>query len=263
MMLYGNLDVRQDVVFDDRGRRTVRVTGTDLETNSTIEQDVIVEKFVERRLIREGDEVIGSRKNTKGETVYLKVATEDEVLTKVNAGTSKTRRNIILALLPPDLKEEALATARETVKNRDAKDPDAARKQILDAFYTLGVTAAHVQELVGGKPLEQLNPAELGVLRTIYRAIEDGEATWEEVMADEGLAKWRDMNGESKKPAPEKKGTAGLKEQVKQKAEKERTDPKATEQPELDEPSEAEIRKQDAEIVEEEAAASQAKGRKK
>lgn len=174
---WGNLDVTAMIVFDDSDRRIYRVTGTDLETNTTQSQDVIIEKVVERRQPRQGQTVIGQRLNTKGETVYLIEATEDELHNKVNAMIAKARRNIILTLIPSDISEEAEETILKVVRERDTKDPAGARKQILDAFWALGVTPQDVQEFMQ-KPLDQLNPAELSTLRAIYTAVKDGETTW-------------------------------------------------------------------------------------
>lgn len=209
---WGNIYIRADVVFDDRERRVYRVTGTDLETNYTTDQDVIVEKTVERRSVKQGEEVIGTRLNTRGEKVYIRLATEDDVLTKSNAGLSKARRNLILSLIPSDIREEAVETARETLKNRDAKDPAAARKAILDSFFQIGVTPDQVKAVMG-KPLDQLNPAEIQVLRKIYTAVRDGEVTWAEVETDKGLERMR-ADSKEKPASPEQKGTAGLKAAV-------------------------------------------------
>ena len=204
---WGNIDVAAVVVFDDAERRIYRVSATDLETNATQHQDVAIEKFVERRSTRKGDEIIGSRINSQGEKVYKKVATEDEVLVKSNAACSKAKRNVILMLIPSDLREEAEETALETVRDEDAQDPDAARKRLLDAFYVLGVSADQVQALIG-KPLEQLNPGDLNLLRQIHNGLKDGEVTWAEVEADEGVSRLREKQKEEK----QSKGTAGLKD---------------------------------------------------
>ncbi|KKK90791.1 hypothetical protein LCGC14_2719440, partial [marine sediment metagenome] len=169
-----------------------------------------VEKFVERRKTRQGDEIIGSRINSQGEKVYKKVATEDEVLVKANAACSKAKRNVILMLIPSDIREEAEETAIDTIKNQDARDPAAARKQIIDAFYTLGVSADQVQALMG-KPLDQLNPGELQLLRQIHNGLKEGESTWAQVEADEGLSRMRGKNGNDKSKEQKGKGTEGLK----------------------------------------------------
>lgn len=199
---WGNLDVSGMIVFDDTVRRIYRVTGTDLETNATQSQDVIVEKVVERRNPRQGQTVIGQRLNTKGEVVYLIEANEDELHNKVNAMVAKARRNIILTLIPSDISEEAEELIIKTVRERDSKDPAGARKAILDAFWTLGVTPEAVQEFLQ-KPLDQVNPAELSTLRAIYTAIKDGETTWqaatEELSGKVGTGKKTDRGADALK----------------------------------------------------------------
>lgn len=212
---WGNLDVSVTVVFDDDERRIYRVTAIDLETNATQHQDVIVEKTVERKSTRQGDKIIATRQNTRGEKVYIKEATEDEMMVKSHAMLAKIRRNLILMLIPSDIREEAEALARKTVKDRDAKDPEAARKQILDKFFDLGVTAEQVEAVIG-KSLKQLNPAELNLLRKMHQAIKDGEATWADIEADSGLSK---LSEKTPEPKDTGKGTAGLKAASKDKAE--------------------------------------------
>jgi hypothetical protein len=199
---WGNLDITAMVVFDDPDRRIYRVTGTDLETNATQSQDVIIEKVVERRQPRQGQTVIGQRQNTRGEMVYLIEAGEDELHNKVNAMIAKARRNIILALIPSDISEEADELVQKVVRERDTKDPAGARKTILEAFWGLGVTPEAVQEFMQ-KPLDQLNPAELSTLRAMYTAIKDGETTWaaavEELKGKVGTGKNAERGAEALK----------------------------------------------------------------
>lgn len=224
--LWGNVFVQASIVFDDRERRIYHCVATDLETNTAHEQDVVVEKFVERKKVKAGDEVINTRLNSYGEQIYLKVATEDEVLTKANAGLSKAKRNLILTLIPAHIREAAEKRAIKTLKDADAQDPEAARRQILDAFFELGVMPEQVQELIG-KPLEQLNPAELQWLRSIYTGLREGEATWQEVM-DEHTAKTQ--RAERAREAANGK-TADLKQKVKKAAKKKATNKKSSDLP--------------------------------
>ena len=213
--IWGNIYVQASIVFDDRERRIYHVVATDLETNTAQEQDVVVEKFIERRAVKQGDEIVSSRKNKAGETVYLKVATEDEILIKANAAISKARRNLILTLIPSDIREEAEEQSVETLKGRDKADPEAARKRLLDAFFGVGVSAGQVKQLIG-KPLEQVNPAEMDVLRQAYTALKDGEATWAEISSDPFFNR-STPNG--KATQDEGKGTAALNDKLKKKAE--------------------------------------------
>ena len=214
-VLWGNIDVTTLLVFDDDERRIYRVTGTDLETNASEGVDILIEKFVERKVLRDGMEKIGQRVNTYGEIVFKVRATEDDLTVKVNAQIAKMRRNVILSVLPADVKDECEAQILATVAERDAKDPEGARKDILDAFWSLGVTPEQIVELLG-KPLVQINPAELTLLRSYYTALKDGEAIWSEI-ADAHMGKAT--------AKPTQNGSAGLTEALKKKApEKEATD---------------------------------------
>lgn len=204
---WGNLDVTSMIVFDDAERRIYRVTTTDLETNASESQDVVIEKFVERSSVRSGQTVVSTRTNTGGRTVYRIEADEDALLNKVNAQISKARRNGILAMIPSDIREEAEEQVRATRKRRDAEDPAGARKRILDSFWSIGVTAEQVAEFIG-KPLEQVNPAELDLLRSVYTAVKDGEATWADVMESRVGAAAPKPNGTAAK------GTEGLKARI-------------------------------------------------
>lgn len=181
----GNCYVETMVVFDDDERRIVRVTVTDLESNLSYPQDLLIAKTVERSNVRDGQTVIDRRQNTKGQTVYIVEATEDDLLVKQAALTSKAIRTGALRLLPSDILEEAMEEVAVTLTNRDAKDPAASRKRLCDAFYTLGIAPDDLEDYVGHK-LDQTTPAELTLLRAIYQALKDGEATWAEVLETKG-----------------------------------------------------------------------------
>lgn len=206
-VLWGNMAVDAFLVFDDDERRVYRVVGSDLETNAHEGIDVMVEKYVERRQPRPGQEVIRSRVNSTGQTVYLVRATEDDLVVKVNALIAKARRNVILGLIPADVKEECETVCIETVRNKDAEDPEGAKRDVLGAFFELGVSAAQVGQFLG-HAADQITPAELHVLRRIYVGLRDGEATWAEVMEQRG------GDASATTGATAGKGTAGLKEKL-------------------------------------------------
>ena len=180
---WGNLSVTAMCVFDNEEARIFRVTGVDLETNWTSEVDVVVEKTHERRQVKPGDEVLSKRQNSRGEWTYRLRADADALLVKANAQISKAKRNVILDLIPGDIQEEAEQQILQTVAARTKDDPEGEKKRILAAFYSVGVTPEQVVEFVG-KPLEQLNPAEIDFLRTVFRAVKDGEITWDGAMKE-------------------------------------------------------------------------------
>lgn len=169
-------------VYDDDKKRIVRVVASDLEANVTYTKDVTVNKTVERSKPVEGRKIISQRLNSRGKPVYVIEATDDEILDREGALASKAMRTCLLRLIPGDILEEAIQQCHATMEDRDAKDPDAARKAMADAFATVGVS---IDQLVSylGHQLEQVVPKEMSELRGIYNAIKDGEATWAETMA--------------------------------------------------------------------------------
>ena len=173
---WGNVSYENQVVFDDENVRRIRVTVTDLESNATFSKEIQLSKAIERKNSK-GREVLGERLNSYGDTVYLVRATEDEVATREAALISKALRNEGLRLIPTEIIEEGLTVARQTLQAKDRKDPDAARKQLTEAFFAYGVKPMELEKYLGHS-LDQCQPDELQELRSIYRAIKDGEAKW-------------------------------------------------------------------------------------
>lgn len=176
-----NIAVETMAVYDDREQRIVRVLVTDLESNIPYSQDVTVRKAVERRFPREGDVILRKRKNSNNDDVYLIEATDDEILNYQNALISKALRTQGLRLIPGDIVDEAMQTCVEIQQDEDAKDPNAAKRAVIDGFGDLGVTADQVREYLG-HDLAHLQPKELQDLRALYAALRDGETTWREIM---------------------------------------------------------------------------------
>src|SRR5665213_1861288 len=177
----GNIDVQTPTIYDDREKRIMRVITLDLEANSGYSSDITIDKTVERRKFKPGDAVIRQRLNRDNIPVYILEATEDEILNKQNALISKAVRTNGLRLVPGDIIEECMDICIATQNNRDAQDPDAAKRKIFDSFAVLGVTAEQLKEYLendGGT----LTPKEIADLRAVYVTIKDGETTWRAVM---------------------------------------------------------------------------------
>ena len=172
-------------VYDDAQKRIVRVQASDLEANITYTKDVTVNKTVERSKAIEGRKILAQRINSKGRQVFVLEATDDEILDRENALASKAMRTCLLRLVPGDILEEALQKCYATQENKDAEDPDAARKAMADAFGNLGVTVEQIVAYLG-HGLDATTTKETRELRGIYNAIKDGEATWAEAIAAKG-----------------------------------------------------------------------------
>jgi hypothetical protein len=181
LQVMGNLAIETPAIYDDAEKRILRVIVADIETNVTHSKDVTVQKTVERRSVQDGDTVLRSRKNKEGHTVYIRLATDDEILNTENAIVSKALRTTGLRLIPGWLIDECMAVVRTTRARGDAENPDAAKNKLFDAFRAVGVTAEAVCEWLR-HPADAIQPAEMEELRGIYTAIKDGDTTWIEVM---------------------------------------------------------------------------------
>lgn len=178
----GNCVVEAITIFDDKERRIVRVTASDLESNTSWSNDATIQKTIEKSYIKDGDTVISSRTNSYGKPVYLVPATDDDILNKVNALLSKSYRTLGLRLVPGDIVEEVMDECWKTRSTQDAKDPDAARRQIFDAFGKQGVSIEQLKAYLG-HDAKALTTKEQETLRSLFNALRDGETTWSEIMA--------------------------------------------------------------------------------
>src|SRR6266508_920945 len=85
---------------------------------------------VRERLMRECQRpsfaqiAIRTRINSRGRTVYLVEATDDEILNQENALVSKALRTTGLRLVPGWLVDECMSAVRATREKGDAADPD-------------------------------------------------------------------------------------------------------------------------------------------
>lgn len=182
-----NITIETMTVYDDREKRIVRVTVTDLEANVPYSQDITIAKTIERRQSKDGDTVISTRTNSYGDKLYILEATDDDIVNKQQALISKAVRTLGLRLIPGDIVDECMEQVLVTQANTDAEDPDAAKRKLFDAFGQLGVRAEQLKEYLG-HDAASLAPKELADLRALYAAIRDGEANWRDVM-DQKLAK--------------------------------------------------------------------------
>jgi len=178
----GNCVIEAITIFDDKERRIVRVTATDLESNTSWSNDSTIQKTVERSYLKEGETAISQRLNSYNKPVYTVPATDDDILNKVNALLSKSYRTLGLRLVPSDIVEEVMEECWKTRSTEDARDPDAARRQIFDAFGRQGVTVEQLKAYLGHDAIA-LSSKEQETLRALFNALKDGETTWSEIVA--------------------------------------------------------------------------------
>jgi hypothetical protein len=222
----GNLDIRETVTYEDDQKVITSVSGIDLEANVRYSRDASVSRTIERGS-PDGRQVLGERKNSYGKTTYVVVPTDEEMDVKCAAKVSKKRRDVILDMLPPDLKDDCKEQIRATLAKADKADPDTSKKKLIAAYAGIGVTADALIDFLG-HPLEQIHPDELEVLRGIFGAIREGETTWVEQL--------RERKGEAA-PASEDKGGDALKAKLAKSAGKDKASVKPADAPAKSEPA--------------------------
>lgn len=206
----GSIDVTAMVIWEDELKRISRVDVTDLVKNNSFSRTVVTSKTVERRYARKGADPIATRYNSFGDLVYIYEATEAEVLQTEAANVSKSIRTLAEKLFPGHLKLEWRQTLEATIMDRAAEDPAKAKKEILDAFMTVGVNAVQIEEYLE-HPLDQgLQPAEYLILRTIYSSMRGAEVTWAQVIQ----SKFGPAEGEAEDPAAKRMKALLIKKQA-------------------------------------------------
>jgi len=216
----GNVDVDVSTVFDDASRRVLQVQVTDLETNTSYGDTVVVSKTMERRKLKEGEIPLAVRQNSEGANLYTLPITDSELQQKQGAQVSRRVRTLAERLIPRDLRDEALEACRQKVASGDKSDPAAATKALADAFDRLGVSPAELEAFLGHK-LAQVSPEELVELRGIYAGIRQGVATWANVTEERRKAK--EAEDEDAQAAEKKTRKDKIQDRAKKSAKKKRS----------------------------------------
>lgn len=203
------------LVFEDERMEVHRVVVTDLENNNTQYQDVVVSKTVERSKPLDDGTYLSVRKNSQGKFTYTVPAREDELLDKRAARISKALRTVALRIIPGYLQDEAEAAIREVRLDKAARDPDAERNAIVDAFNRIGLGVEQVEEYLGHS-IATTTPAELVDLRGLYGSLRDGETNWGAISAAIAERKAAASEKEKEKPAGKSASERAVAEKAKQ-----------------------------------------------
>jgi hypothetical protein len=180
---WGNVLTETSTLYEDEIIRRVKVSVLDLETNAAFSKELQIKKTVERKKSK-GRDVVGERLNSYGDKVFIVIATDEEVVNKENALVSKAVRNEGLRLIPSDLKDEAILIARETIANRFKESPNEATEAVINGFATLSISSSDIEKYLGHK-IDKITAQEVADLRGVYRAIRDGESTWQSYTSSE------------------------------------------------------------------------------
>jgi hypothetical protein len=102
--------------------------------------------------------------------------TDERDIYELTANQAARRlRARILAIIPPDIIEAAVAQCRKTVAgNSDEPLSDRARKMVV-AFARFGVTAAQIEVKIGHK-IEEITPDDIADLTAVFTSLRDGQS---------------------------------------------------------------------------------------
>lgn len=165
--VWGNIRHGLQIVREDEDNRQIRGFAWDLETNTKVEAEMEFKKLIFRR--KDG---------------WVK-PDERDLRELTNKHGAILVRNCLLQVLPPDLIEDACHESRATMQNRDAEDPEGARKRLIMAFGSLNINPKMLSKYLG-HPVDELQPDGVEELRGIYASIKDGNSKWADYVKSNG-----------------------------------------------------------------------------
>ena len=179
---WGRASISSRIVEESREQRQIAVTVWDLQNVLVYSAEAVIDKTVERKGERKSDrEYISSRENSYGELVHRYEATPEEVRSKEGAEKSKLIRDQGKRLIPRHILAEARAVIDKVIADENARDPDAAKKKVLDRFASIGISPDMLKAYLD-RPVESLTPKDIAELTILFNGLKDGEFTWGDVM---------------------------------------------------------------------------------
>lgn len=130
------------------------------------------------------------RKNGKG---YV-ITDERDIYELIANQAQRRKRACILALVPGDVVEAAMAQADVTLRTKADTSPEGMAKMV-DAFAPFGVTKEQIEKRIQRR-LDSIQPAQVVMLKRIYASLRDDMST---------VADWFDVVEPVAAPAPEPK----------------------------------------------------------
>lgn len=170
--VWRNIAYGTEVVRDDDGERQIRSFAWDMQTNVPVSQEQTFKKLIQRK------QWVTKNGKREQETLWVK-PDERDLRELTNRYASIGERNCILKVIPSHMIDEVLEVASLVTKEDAAKHPEAARQRMEDAFLSEGVTVPMLEEYLH-HPLNQTTPDEIERLRSIFQALREGSAVWDD-----------------------------------------------------------------------------------
>lgn len=183
---WGNISFGIKELRREHDQSIYKAYAWDMQTNSRVEEEFTV-----------AHKQFGARNG--------KALTQDREIMDNNSSVGKRKlRNCIFAIIPPYVVDSAVAECRATINN-NIKTDDKAIKALMDAFKDYDVSRSQIEQHLG-RSIESISARQVIALRRIYSGLKDGLGVVADYFKEEVT---------EDKPAPKKKGNAGLKEQLK------------------------------------------------
>ncbi len=168
-----------------------------------------VEKFVEAEGVfhdLETNTATCARVRRRISDKYNKVYSDDMIIVTGNAACSIAKRNAILGGVPKGVWRRAYEHAERVIAGT-AETLVVTREKTMKAFAAFGVVPERVCVAIGVGGLDDIKIEHIPVLRGMYSAIKNGEATVEEMFSDNKSAPKPSGPVDIPEPEPEKAAT--------------------------------------------------------
>jgi hypothetical protein len=168
--VWGNIRYGLRVVSQSSERMHIKAYALDLETNTYVEAEDEFSKLIQRR------------DKYSGETRWIQ-PDERDLRELMNRRGAIAIRNCILQVLPSDLVDDVLKTAKHTLQ-KDAssaleKNRDDIVKHLVVSFDRQGVSVSMLEAYLGHK-LDVVTADEVAALKQVLQSIRDGVAKRDE-----------------------------------------------------------------------------------
>lgn len=177
--IWGNIRYGLRVVSQDADRLHIKAYALDLETNCYVEAEDEFSKLIQRK-----DKYTGESKWVQPD--------ERDLRELMNRRGAIAVRNCILQVLPSDLVDDVLKTAKHTLQKDASSALEKSRedvvKHLVVAFDRSGVNVGMLEQYLGHK-LDVITADEVAALKQIHQSIKEGVAKREEFFRFDGEAR--------------------------------------------------------------------------
>jgi len=204
----GHLRSEPTMVAIGNGDVQVNVAMCDLVKNNTVAFTSVVNGTIERKYQMDDRVLQGTRKNSKGETLYIYPANEGEMTRDLAKAQAVLWRNCVMKITPPHVRKAIFDTLKLAELGQFTKSRPKAIAEIVKTGSELrpSVSAKEIALFLGHQ-CDEMTSEEFVDLRSMFKAIEDKAVTWKEIMEQKAAreGKGADLGLEDTAPSEDAK----------------------------------------------------------